>query len=86
MENSFEVQRIYVRKDCQGAGYGREMFDFALDLARQRGFDWVWLGVWEHNYKAQDFYFNYGFEKFSEHQFITGETVDTDWMLRLRLV
>ena len=69
MDNAFEIQRIYV----------------ALKEAQKRGFDWAWLGVWERNYKAQNFYKQFGFERFSEHHFITGETVDTDWLLRKHL-
>ncbi|MBF1701317.1 MAG: GNAT family N-acetyltransferase, partial [Streptococcus sanguinis] len=32
-----------------------------------------------------EFYSKYGFEKFSQHDYITGETVDTDWLLRKKL-
>lgn len=85
MDKSFEIQRIYVKKEFHGAGFGKEMFTFALKEAQKRGFDWAWLGVWERNYKAQNFYKQFGFERFSEHHFITGETVDTDWLLRKHL-
>ncbi|TWS95535.1 N-acetyltransferase [Streptococcus sp. sy018] len=82
LDNAFEIQRLYVKKGYQGLGLGKKLFEFALDLAKASGCDWVWLGVWEHNYKAQAFYTKYGFEKFSQHEFITGETVDIDWLLR----
>ena len=85
MDKSFEIQRIYVKKEWYGAGFGKEMFTFALDQAKSRGFEWAWLGVWERNFKAQDFYYRFGFERFSEHQYITGDTVDTDWLLRKHL-
>ena len=55
MDNAFEIQRIYVKKEHHGRGYGKEMFTFALDQAKSRGFEWAWLGVWERNFKAQDF-------------------------------
>ena len=61
------------------------MFEFALELAEKNGFPWAWLGVWEHNTKAQVFYNRYGFEKFSQHHFIVGQKVDTDWLLRKKL-
>lgn len=82
LENAFEIQKIYILKSHQGFGLGKEMFEFALNEAKNRGFDWVWLGVWERNFKAQKFYFGYGFERFSQHDYITGETVDTDWLLK----
>lgn len=85
MDNAFEIQRIYVKNEHHGKGYGKEMLLFALQEAQKRGFDWAWLGVWERNFKAQNFYKQFGFERFSEHRFITGETVDTDWLLRKHL-
>ena len=44
------------KKEFHGAGFGKEMFIFALDQAKSRGFEWAWLGVWERNFKAQDFF------------------------------
>ncbi len=44
--------------------HGKEMFSFALKEAQKRGFDWAWLGVWERNFKAQNFYKQFGFERF----------------------
>ena len=86
MDKSFEIQRIYVKKEFHGAGFGKEMFTFALDQAKSRGFEWAWLGVWERNFKAQDFYYRFGFERFSEHEYPTGDTVDIDWLLRKKLI
>ena len=85
MDKSFEIQRIYVKKKFHGAGFGKEMFDFAMQEATKRKFSWIWLGVWEKNFKAQNFYFKYGFERFSEHEYATGETVDIDWLIRKEL-
>ena len=66
----------------QGQGLGKRLFTFALERANQLGCTWSWLGVWEHNSKAQALYKKYGFEKFSEHQFAVGDKVDTDWLMR----
>ena len=85
LERPFEVQRIYVLQKYHGLGLGKEMFEFALEEAQKRGFIWVWLGVWEKNFKAQNFYFKYGFERFSEHKYVTGDTVDIDWLLAKKL-
>ncbi len=68
MDKSFEIQRIYVKKEFHGAGFGKEMF-LLLHSSQKRGFDWAWLGVWERNFKAQDFYYRFGFERYSEHQY-----------------
>ena len=85
LDKGFEIQRIYLLQSHQGKGYGKLLFDKALELASQSGQDWVWLGVWEHNNKAQRFYANYGFEKFAEHAFPVGDKVDVDWLLKRRI-
>ena len=85
LENAFEIQRLYVLQTYQGFGLGKQLFEFALEHAENNGFSWAWLGVWEHNTKAQAFYNRYGFEKFSQHRFMVGQKVDTDWLLKKKL-
>ena len=85
LENAFEIQRLYVLQTYQGFGLGKQLFEFALEHAEKNGFSWAWLGVWEHNTKAQVFYNRYGFEKFSQHRFMVGQKVDTDWLLKKKL-
>lgn len=82
LENAFEVQRIYVLQAFQGQGLGKFLFEKALQLACETDCEWVWLGVWDQNYKAQRFYAKYQFERFGEHQFPVADKVDTDWLLR----
>lgn len=82
LADSLEIQRIYILEAFQGMGLGKQLFEYGLQEAYRLGCKWVWLGVWEHNYKAQAFYQKYGFEKFSEHAFPTGEQTDVDWLLR----
>ena len=85
LENAFEIQRLYVLQTYQGFGLGKQLFEFALEHAEKNGFSWAWLGVWEHNTKAQVFYYRYGFEKFSQHRFMVGQKVDTDWLMKKKL-
>ncbi|CYT79233.1 GNAT family N-acetyltransferase [Streptococcus suis] len=82
LENAFEIQRIYLLQAYQGRGLGKVLFEFALEKAEQSTCDWVWLGVWEHNLKAQQFYAKYGFEKFGQHEFAVGDKIDVDWLLK----
>ena len=60
------------KKNVMGLVLARKCLALRLEQAKSRGFDWAWLGVWERNFKAQDFYYRFGFERFSEHQYITG--------------
>lgn len=85
LEDSFEIQRIYILNTYQGHGLGKFLFEFALESAYASGKSWAWLGVWENNLKAQALYRKYGFEKFSEHSFAVGDLVDTDWLMKKAL-
>jgi diamine N-acetyltransferase len=83
--NTIELQRLYVDKNFHGKGVGAAMMNEALRLARDKKYDWIWLGVWERNFKAQEFYTRWGFERFSEHVFQMGDDPQTDWLLRKRI-
>ncbi|MGT2910803.1 GNAT family N-acetyltransferase [Streptococcus cameli] len=85
LEDAIEIQRIYILKAYQGQGLGKVLFEHAMSIADKSQHKWVWLGVWEHNVKAQEFYKKYGFEKFGEHQFLVGDKVDTDWLMKKAL-
>lgn len=79
---SLELKRIYVLKEFQGKGIAQVLMNFVLGYARQNQYEVVWLGVWEHNKRAQKFYSRYGFE-FSghTHPFPIGNTPQTDQWL-----
>ena len=84
-DNSMEIQRIYVAKSCKGMGIGSHFMDCALKLAKERCVEYVWLGVWEHNYKAIKFYQDKGFVRFGEHVFVLGEDRQTDFLMKKTL-
>ena len=85
-ENTIELQRLYVDKNFQGKGVGAALMKEALAQATAGKFDWIWLGVWERNFKAQEFYAAWGFERFSEHIFPMGDDPQTDWLLRKKIL
>ncbi len=84
-ENSLEVERIYVLEQFQRKQIGQLMFNKALEIAQNKKVDFVWLGVWEHNTKAMNFYQKNGFEVFDKHSFFFGSDEQTDIMMRLFL-
>jgi GNAT superfamily N-acetyltransferase len=54
--------------------------DFIIDYALQHKFEVLWLGVWEHNFRAQKFYEKYGFVNSGHtHDFPIGSTPQTDF-------
>ncbi len=84
-DNTLELQRLYVLTSAQGKSVGRLLMETALAFASRKKYDWIWLGVWERNFKAQRFYKAWGFEKFSEHTFWMGDDPQIDWLLKRKL-
>ncbi len=80
-----ELQRIYVAGAYKGRGVGNRLVEEAFRKAREQGRSCIWLGVWEHNEPAKAFYAKRGFVKFGEHEFVLGEDVQTDYLMRARL-
>ena len=83
--NAIETSRIYARKDFIGKGIGKALMEASLARAKAMRKEWIWLGVWEQNHRAIQFYTSFGFEKFSEHDFLLGTDLQRDWLMRLRL-
>jgi diamine N-acetyltransferase len=76
-----ELKRLYVARAWHGQGVGQALMDAALDAARARGAETLWLGVWERNPRAVAFYRKYGFTRVGEHTFVLGADAQTDWVL-----
>ena len=85
-DNTLEIERIYVLNDFQGQKAGQKLYEKAIDAARQKSIDLVWLGVWEKNLKAIRFYEKNGFEAFDKHVFKLGNDEQTDIMMKLKIV
>ena len=82
---SVEIERIYVLKEYHGKKVGQILYDKALEIARQRNAEYVWLGVWEENLRAISFYKKNGFVEFDKHIFKLGNDEQTDILMRLKL-
>lgn len=83
--NSVEIERIYVLKEFHGKNVGQILYEKALHIARQKQADFAWLGVWEHNPRAINFYKKNGFAEFDKHVFKLGDDEQTDIMMKLQL-
>ena len=84
-EKAVEIERIYVLKDFHGKNVGQLLYDKAIQIARQKCADYVWLGVWEENPRAINFYKKNGFIEFNKHVFKLGNDEQTDIMMKLKL-
>lgn len=83
--DSLEVERIYVDARYQSRGLGEALVDKAAEEAAALGKKYLWLGVWEHNKKAQRFYKRMGFYFIGEHGFDLGGEMQTDFVMRMDL-
>src|SRR5690554_41482 len=84
-DKSLEIERIYVLKEFQGKKIGQILYDKAIEIAKQKDADYIWLGVWEENPRAIKFYKKNGFVEFDKHIFKLGNDEQTDIMMKLKL-
>ncbi len=80
-----ELVRLYVLNDYHGAGVANQLMEFAIDFARENGFEIMYLSVWEYNFRARGFYEKHGFVNSGiENDFPLGTTPQTDfWFVKV---
>ncbi|KAI8890845.1 acyl-CoA N-acyltransferase [Backusella circina FSU 941] len=79
--DAIELQRMYVDKDCSGKGFGSKLMEHAVQKSKKLGKKTMWVGVWELNPKAIQFYEKHGFRTVGSHIFKVGEQEDTDFIM-----
>lgn len=84
--NAIEIARLYAIANMVGKGVGKLLMEKSLEIASEKKKDTVWLGVWKQNRKAIDFYTSWGFEIFDECDFILGNDVQKDWLMKREIV
>lgn len=84
-QNTLEIERIYVLKEFHGKSVGQTLFDKAIEVAKAKKANYVWLGVWEENHRAIQFYQKNGFIAFDKHIFQLGTDEQTDILMKLIL-
>jgi ribosomal protein S18 acetylase RimI-like enzyme len=84
-EGAIEIERIYVHKDYLGKNVGQLLMRSCINIAKERDYTFIWLGVWEHNSRAIGFYEKCGFEKFGSHPFLLGTDLQTDILMKKKL-
>lgn len=81
-KTSLEIERIYVRSSYHGKKVGQLLYDKALNVAKEQRKTYIWLGVWEENLRAVNFYKKNGFVEFDKHIFRLGNEEQTDLMMK----
>ena len=85
LKNALEIERIYVLKEYHGKKVGQLLYEKALELAKVKNVEYVWLGVWQENSRAIRFYKKNGFVAFDQHIFKLGNDAQTDIMMKLKI-
>jgi ribosomal protein S18 acetylase RimI-like enzyme len=80
-----EIRRIYASQEYLGKGVGKELMQAITSEAKLRGCDCIWLGVWEKNQRAIDFYEKWGFREVGTHIFSVGDDPQNDFVMELDL-
>ena len=81
-ETSLEIERIYVKSSHHGKKVGQLLYDTALHVAKEEQKAYIWLGVWEENLRAVNFYKKNDFVEFDKHIFRLGNEEQTDLMMK----
>ena len=81
---SLELKRIYVLKEYHGKGVAQQLMNLVIQYAQSNQYQVLWLGVWENNHRAQNFYEKNLFVNSGHtHDFPIGTTPQTDcWFWR----
>ena len=82
---SIEIARIYASKEMIGKGIGKALMEKCIDIATEKNKEVIWLGVWEKNVRAIEFYLSRGFQKFGQCDFLLGDDIQTDWLMKKEL-
>lgn len=83
---AFEIARLYAMQNWIGKGIGQKLMQASIKIAEEKGKTIVWLGVWKENHRAIEFYRKWGFEIFDECDFILGNDLQKDWLMKKSLV
>jgi diamine N-acetyltransferase len=83
--NTLELERIYALQEYLGKGIGKELMKVSINEAKERGCDSIWLGVWEKNKRAIDFYRKWGFKEVGTHIFKLGDDPQNDFVMEMEL-
>jgi diamine N-acetyltransferase len=83
--SALELERIYVLKEFYKKGIGQLLLNKVFEIASAQNLSTVWLGVWEHNTRAINFYEKNGFVPFGKHKFMLGMDRQTDVLMKREL-
>jgi diamine N-acetyltransferase len=84
-KNPIELNRLYVSNEFHGKGIAEKIMNKCFEIALEKSYKTMWLGVWEFNYRAARFYEKLGFKKVGNHIFQLGSDAQTDLVMEKTL-
>lgn len=82
-KNTLEINRIYILKEFQGKGIGSKLLIKAIEIAKFKKREYIWLGVWQKNESAINFYKKHHFEISGTYPFQLGNEKQSDYIMKL---
>lgn len=82
---STELRQFYLLKPWHGTGAAHALMAWAIEEAKRRGAEDLYLSVFVDNHRARRFYERYGFTFVGTYAFIVGSHEDEDHVMRLDL-
>jgi len=67
-KNALELERIYLKKDCEGKGIGKKLVQLTFTIAKENNKDVVWLKAMDTSRGPIAFYKKMGFEISGTHR------------------
>lgn len=80
--DALEIERLYVVQGSHGKKVGQKLLEKAMEISQELSAEYAWLGVWEENLRAINFYKKNGFVEFDKHIFKLGDEEQTDIMMK----
>ncbi len=79
---NIELEKIYVLQSKIGTGAGRLLMEEAIRYSAEHQYDNLFLGVWQENKRAVDFYHKAQFEIFATRSFQLGSRLCEDYIMK----
>lgn len=79
--STIELERLYADSSVIGKGVGKALMLECVERAHGLGYDTLWLGVWERNHRAIQFYERHGFSTVGEQEFKLGSDIQNDLIM-----
>lgn len=86
IEDSIEIERIYLLKEMQSKGYGQDILNSIVETAETSNKSSIWLAVWEENRGAISFYDKNRFRKIDTINFPFGNDIQTGLVMKKDLL